>query len=242
MRRRARDERLEGEHAAGEHTAGDGEQGLWTPVRRTGRTPRTLRATVGAVTVAAGALMGWLTAATAAQRTPVLIAAHQLQPGQVLTDGDLRTVEAVAGDSWGALSADRRDTVVGRTVAYPLVAGSPITAQVIGPPAWPPADKAVVAVRVQPGEGPPVQPGQTIGVVVLPDGPDATAAPATPDGAAPDAVVLLGVVAGTEEGGLEQADGSRVVTILVDRRDAPKIAAAALGQGNRIALILLTNG
>jgi Flp pilus assembly protein CpaB len=61
-------------------------------------------------------------------RTPVLVAAGTVQPGEVITASDLRVVEVTAPAGIAYLPASARSGVVGRVAAEPLWAG-----KVLGP-------------------------------------------------------------------------------------------------------------
>jgi Flp pilus assembly protein CpaB len=61
-------------------------------------------------------------------RTPVLVAAGTVQPGEVITAGDVRIVEASLSAGIAYLPASARSDVVGRVAAEPLWTG-----KVLGP-------------------------------------------------------------------------------------------------------------
>src|SRR5438093_6254087 len=56
-------------------------------------------------------------------RTPVLVAAGTVQPGEVITAGDIRIVEASLPGGIAYLPASARSDVVGRVATEPLWAG-----------------------------------------------------------------------------------------------------------------------
>ncbi|HWQ23985.1 MAG TPA: Flp pilus assembly protein CpaB [Gaiellaceae bacterium] len=99
------------------------------------------------VLVALGGYWSVYSATTA--RTPVLVAARDLQSGAVLRPSDLRTAE-LAGDSatMAALVAEAElDTVIGRELTAPVPAGAPLARASVTPSgSGPPALTLVVPV------------------------------------------------------------------------------------------------
>jgi Flp pilus assembly protein CpaB len=76
-------------------------------------------------------------------RTPVLVAAGTVQPGEVITAGDIRIVEASLPAGIAYLPASARSDIVGRVAAEPLWAG-----KVLGPGSFsdaPPLASGMVA-------------------------------------------------------------------------------------------------
>ncbi len=83
---------------------------------------------IGALLVATALAGYWSVYRATTQRTPVLVAAHDLQAGTVLRPSDLRTAE-LAGDegTMAALVAERElETVLGRGLAAPVSEGAPL--------------------------------------------------------------------------------------------------------------------
>jgi len=191
------------------------------------------------VLVLVGAVTGWLVAAKSAGRTPVLVTAREVPAGHVLIRADVRSVDLAGAEALGAFAVTETESVVGRSVMVPLVAGSLLTPRVLGAGGWPPAGQAVVSVLVKPGAGPLVQQGQQVGLVVLPNVAEAGTGPA-PGGSAAGGqqpAVVSGLVASSADAGQTQGAGSRVVSVVVAGTDAPGLAAAAAT--GRVALVLL---
>src|SRR5437870_5634253 len=83
---------------------------------------------VGAVLVLVALVGYWSVYRASTNRTPVLVAAHALSAGTVLSANDLRTGE-LAGDArtMAALVPERDlDSLLGRTLAAGVLAGAPL--------------------------------------------------------------------------------------------------------------------
>lgn len=84
---------------------------------------------VGSLLVVAALAGYWSVYSATTDRTPVLVAAHDLQAGTVVRPPDLRTAE-LAGDSAtmsALVSEEELETVLGRTVTTPVPQGAPLT-------------------------------------------------------------------------------------------------------------------
>ncbi len=208
--------------------------GPWVPARLIRRRRPRGRVAAATALVVAGVAVGWLVAAKSAGRTPVLVTARAVPAGHVLAPADVRTVDLAGAEGLGAFAVTDTEKVVGRPAALPLPAGALLTPQVLGATWWPPAGQAVISVLVKPGAGPTVQAGQQVGLVILPDT-TTTGSPAPANGS--QAAPVTGVVTTAENAGQAAGAGSRVVTVLIARADAPALAAAAAA--GRVALILL---
>jgi hypothetical protein len=79
---------------------------------------------LGVVLVIAGALTFGLVVQSAGDRTAVLVAARDIEPGQVIAAGDLRVVDAAIDGTAAMLPAVRRGVLVGQTAATHIPAGS----------------------------------------------------------------------------------------------------------------------
>ena len=116
------------------------------------------------VLVALGGYWSVYTATTA--RTPVMVAAHDLQPGTVLRPSDLRAAE-LAGDSetMTALVAEAElATVMGRELTAAVPAGAPLARASVTPTGAGPAAFTLVvpALRAVAGE---LRPGDRVTVL-----------------------------------------------------------------------------
>lgn len=116
------------------------------------------------VLVALGGYWSVYSATTA--RTPVLVAAHDLQAGAVLRPSDVRAAE-LAGDSgtMAALVAEAEiATVIGRELTAPIPAGAPLARASVTPTGSGPAAFTLVvpALRALGGE---LRPGDRVAVL-----------------------------------------------------------------------------
>ncbi|MGH3032852.1 MAG: SAF domain-containing protein, partial [Gaiellaceae bacterium] len=77
----------------------------------------------------------WSVYSATTERTPVLVAAHDLTAGTVVRPSDLRTAE-LAGDAgtMAALVPERElETVLGRELATPVAQGAPLARDAVAP-------------------------------------------------------------------------------------------------------------
>jgi len=169
----------------------------------------------GAVTVAVAAGHG--------DRGRVVVAARDVDAGQVISAADLRSARVDAEASLSLVAWDQRGMVVGRTAAVPVTAGEPLTGRLLGASRWPGVGYAVVAVTVKPGQAPPRLPvGQTVQVLFTAS-PNLDASARDSSTAAPAGVVAQ--VAGVTGDG-SAGDGSRVVSLRAPVQTSQRIAAA----------------
>ena len=216
---------------------------LLSPLRRTGdpatggrlAAPGKRRsvpyAVLGVVLVAACALGFLVTSVSLGARSAVLALSSTVKAGQVITAGDLRSVQVAAGAGVAVLPASEQSSVLGRTAAVTLTAGSLLTRGELGASTVPGAGGAVVSVLVKFGAYPvDLAPGARVAV--------ATGTTTTTSGAAAGAVPLSGdpqatVLAVTAS---STADGSAAVELQTDTASAGLIAAIPPGQGQLITI------
>ncbi|MBM0274015.1 SAF domain-containing protein [Micromonospora tarensis] len=154
-----------------------------------------------------------------------LAVARPVNAGAVISETDLRVVRVANPSGLALIAADRRDEVVGRTAAVPLAAGSLVVSQQVGPPAWPAAGQAVIAVPVKAGRAPAgLDAGARVVVLVGPAA-GADAAAGTPAGSQPAAGPPR-AVATVVAADADQA-GGHVVTLLLAANEAEAIASSA---------------
>jgi Flp pilus assembly protein CpaB len=149
--------------------------------------------------------------------TPVLMVARPVPAGATITDADLSVVRMVPEAGMGVFTEADWSSVVGRTAAVPLVAGSVLSPAQVGAPDWPPTGESVVAVVFSAGQVPAgVVAGSHVSIL-LPSVSDGDGAPAAA------AVVSATVV----EVALPDVSGSVVVSLLARAADARLVAAAS---------------
>jgi hypothetical protein len=205
----------------GSRHAADGHAGAPAPPRpRRRNIPLSV---AGALLVAACAVLfaaGWL---QAGHRQPVLALARPVIAGQVLTSADLQVVRVSASGPVSLVPAAQESTVIGRTAAAALPAGSLLTPGVIGT-APIGAGQALVGVAVKAGQYPPdLSAGQRVDVLATPASSSGTsgsgsgsASAALPVGRA----VVLSV-------NPQAAQGQAVVELEISQDAMPQIAAAS---------------
>lgn len=188
------------------------------------RRRRWSRLAAGVVTILV-CLFGFLAAASAVlggHAIEVLALSRAVAAGTPLTAGDLTVVSMHPAAGVATLPASEQAQLTGRTVAVPLTAGTLLSAADLGPPQYPPAGKAIVALALSAGAFPPqMQAGARVAVM---DGHAASSGsgqqPAGP------ASVMTGVVTaitpGSGTGGTQT-----VVSLLVDTAAAPAVEQLA---------------
>jgi hypothetical protein len=184
--------------------------------------------------IVTGALLVLLLALTfmwlqlrADQAASALVVARPVPAGQVIMAADLRTASIVPDTSVRLIAESEADSVVGQTAAVPLVVGALLSPDQIGPPAWPAAGDAVVALPIKPGRLPS---GVTAGarVRVMTIATDVAAAPTAP-GQPNDVVATV-----TDMASNVDSSGTVVVSLLLRSPDAGVAATS------EAALVLLS--
>ncbi|GIJ08395.1 SAF domain-containing protein [Micromonospora andamanensis] len=175
------------------------------------------RVAAGALLVLATVVTFWQVDLRRHQDQQFLAVARPVPAGAVISDVDLRVVRVANPSGLALVEADRRDEVVGRTAAVPLSIGGLVVSTQVGPPAWPPAGQALIAVQVGAGRAPAgISAGTTVVILVTAAQPDTS----------PDhdtrvrAVGTVVSVAGTDQ------VGGQVVTLLLAAQDGEAVASA----------------
>lgn len=182
----------------------------------------------------AGLTGGWLFTVSN-QRVSVLVAARDLQPGDVVQGTDLRVVEVGSAGALRAVRPSQQTLIVGRTVRGPLPAGTVLNTglfadrdQVV------PAGHAVVGAALDAGAAPTgtMRVGDRVTLLAAAR---TTGAPAT--GPAPTATVLgAGSVWSFEALGSGSVTAKWWVAVLVPEGMQQDVAQAAADGRLRIAL------
>lgn len=196
------------------------------------RTVLARRVAAGGLVVLAG--IATLRSNPAGDYTQVVVADHDLRPGNALTAADVRIEKRLASTVPDGARADV-GAVVGSTLAGPARRGEVLTdVRLLG------SRLAEAAIGSKAGSGARIVPlhladGALIDLVRAGDVVDVLAAPATgapetahvaPRVVATDAVVVL--VSAKEK--LQAAEGDRVVLVALPARVANAVAGSALGQ------------
>lgn len=177
---------------------------------------------------------GVVVATRVGHQEPVLVLARAVTVGQVLSGQDLRE-ESVSADSGLALiPAASRGEAEGRTVAYSLPAGTPLTNPLLGEARTPPTGQAIAAVGLKAGQFPPgVQPGNRVTVVVAaPTGGTATSSTAS----SPQPSAWSASVTDVRS---DSTDQTTVISLQMAQEDARQLAAAPTGQ---ISVVMVHGG
>jgi SAF domain len=188
------------------------------------RRRRWSRLAAGIVTVLI-CLFGFLAATSAVlggHTTQVLAVSRAVPAGTALSAADLTVVAMRPAPGVATLPASEQAQLAGRTTAVPLTAGTLLTAADLGPPRYPPAGEAIVALPLTAGAFPPqMQIGARVAVM---DGHAASSG--SGQQAAGPASVMTGVVTAITPGG--GAGGTQaVISLLVDTAAAPAVEQLA---------------
>ncbi|MFC4060927.1 SAF domain-containing protein [Planomonospora corallina] len=188
------------------------------PARPTTGAPKKRRSTarvlLGAVLVAACALASAAITLRTGSETGAVAVRSDLPAGHVLTTDDLRTVPGSV--EAGLIPASRAQSLVGRKLAVPVVAGALLTEKNVGAAAYPRPDQALIGAAVRPGQYTPgLAPGDRVVVAEIP-GDTVTASTRTRQ------QPVIAVV--TDVRRPEQPQSPAVVTLLLARADAEKVA------------------
>ncbi|MGI5213357.1 SAF domain-containing protein [Plantactinospora sp. CA-290183] len=191
-------------------------------VRRRRSVPRLLG---GALLVVLGAVAFGVIGLRADPGIDVLAMARPVTAGTQLGDADLRVARIVPDHALRVVRASERGTVVGRTAAVPLAAGSLLTADQLGAVTDPPPGQSVIAVDVKTGRAPAgLAPGASVLIVIVPQS-GATDAP-------PQAPAVVRAV------DLTDSSGITVVSLQMSAESAVRIASAT----GDVALVLQNPG
>ena len=175
----------------------------------------------GAVLVVVFALMFMWIQLRADHTAAVLVITRPVSAGARITAADLRTARITPDPTVELIKAADADTVIGRTARIPLVAGTVLSAQQVGPAAFPATGQAVIAVPVAAGRMPAgLTPGARVQVITI---------AATNAGAGPAAPVPVTAPIGTAIAVTADVDaaGTTVVSLLLPTDAALAVAGSA---------------
>ncbi|WP_170134244.1 SAF domain-containing protein [Murinocardiopsis flavida] len=199
----------------------------------------------GALLIACGGAAGAWASLHGEQRVPVATAVSDLPAGHVLTAEDVRVVPMAGAESLDLV--DARDGAVGKPLAVPLRANTPIAEAALGGAAFPGEGEAVVAAEVAPG----VLPGAAVEgasvAAIITDTPTEAASPSAPpdeegaegeQGTAPppgrSIEARVHAIDAAEAG---QGRAPVVVEVVVAAEDAEALARAAGAEQLRFAVV-----
>lgn len=203
------------------------------PVSPPGRQRQRPWIVLGVLLVVGCSLAFALAALRIGDRRPVLVVARAVPAGQVLADADLAEVRIAAGEGVRPVPGSQRSQVVGRTAAVPLLAGSLLTMEQVGPASTLAAGDAVVGLALKPGQFPPgLAPGARVRVIDA-GGPSGSPSPTTSgDAAVARSAMVLAVSAPGVDG-----SATTVVSVKTSSAEADRVVVASAA--GRAALVLL---
>lgn len=193
----------------------------------------------GALLVGLSAVVGaWVFTATS-ERMSVVTAAHDIEPGEVLSASDLRVVEIGRSGELRAVLSDQQELVIGRAARGPIPAGTVLNVdlfasadQVI------PNGSAVVGASLEPGAAPiaDLRPGDRVDLLGVERVQGVPAVESADDG--PTANVLAsGTVWSIEPPASNSASSKVWVAIVVPIESQGVVAQAAADGLLRLSLI-----
>ena len=190
---------------------------------------------LGVVLVGIAALTGGWLFTMSSQRISVLVAARDLQPGDVVQATDLRVVEVGSAGALRAVQPSQQDVIVGRTVRGPLPAGTVLNSGLFADRDQAvPAGYVVVAAALDAGAAPTgsMRSGDRVTLLAA-----ARVSGASTAGPAPTATVLgVGSVWSVEALGSGSVTSKWSVAVLVPAALQQDVTQAAADGRLRISL------
>jgi hypothetical protein len=187
-------------------------------------------AILGVALVAACALGALLTSVSLGSRNAVLALTSTVRAGQVITAGDLRSVQVTSGSGVTVVPASESASVIGQTAAVTVESGSLLTRADLGTSTVPGAGQALLTVLVKFGSySVDLAPGAHVAVATGPASGSSTAGVGQPLSSDPQAVVVSVTASST-------SDGSVAVEMSTDELSASEIAAIPAGQAQLITV------
>lgn len=139
-----------------------------------------MRVAIGLLLMIAAILGGASVLKSARLRVPVVVAATEVQPGDVITAKDLRVAEVALAGEVEAIPAGDLQTVIGQVAAEPLYAGKLLTRRAVSSGAPVPSGYVAMSLALRPERavGGSLRAGDNVLVV-------ATTNPGRPDASRP---------------------------------------------------------
>lgn len=161
----------------------------------------------------------------------VLAVGHPIAKGQMINRGDLVSTSVAGIDA--AIPVAELPSVVGKTASVDLVQGQVLTSDMFTSSPLPATGESVIGLALDPTRvpGAGLDPGDVVDVVAVPGGDDAQVDPAALD--TPE--VLAAAAEVYDVGGTATAGGQVLLTLVVDAKDAARIAAYSTQ--NRVAVV-----
>lgn len=181
-----------------------------TTTRRQAAVRNRGRIGAGVFALALAGLLAVLVYGNVGQRHPVLAVARMVDPGQVITAGDLRIVRVAADAGVKTVASSQRSSIVGQRAAVRLLPGSILAPEAVTERNLIGEGASVVGAIVKPGQYPlGLRAGDRVDVVVI-------------GGPGGDRPIQADIVAVSPTRG---ASGT-AISLAVPRGDAGRVAAA----------------
>jgi SAF domain len=189
-------------------------------------------AVIAVLLIVLGAAVAGLLAMRIDDRVPVLVARHQINVGQQITQADLAVAE-IASSGIAVIHANQTSEVIGLYASAKIASGRLIDPGMLSRSGLLTDGKAAVGVALVPGRYPAsgLAPGDVVQVVRSVEGGGKVIAD--------QAVVGTVQTPGNSVFG-SSTSSTTVVTVVVSQADAPNVAAAAAAQ--QVSLVLLRHG
>jgi len=149
----------------------------------------------GVAMVVLAALLGAYLFQAVTDEMSVMVAAHDLEPGEPVAPDDLRVVQMGQAGDLRAIQSNQQDLIIGQAPRAPIPAGTVLNTGLFVPVAEAiPAGRVVVGASFVAGEvpTPSLRSGDAVTLVMV--APSSQAAPAAADAAGPAAVLGTGSV------------------------------------------------
>ncbi len=202
------------------------------PAAGTGQRSRQLPWVALGVLLVAGSMLGFaLWSVSQSTRTPVLVAANDIDAGTVITEADLDVVSVGADPGIALLEADQAGLVVGELARGPIPAGTPLSAELVSSVIAVPSGSVVVGAALSPGEYPTgtLQAGDLVQIIETTDQTSAS------EGRA--AAIVADARVWNVEVLLDSSETRFFVSLLVDADDVALVAD--LLDQDRLRLVLV---
>lgn len=178
--------------------------------------------------IVAGAAIGAALYLAGDDRTQVVVAARDIPVGTVISAADLTAAE-ISGGVAGVAGSDAR-LLLGQSATTRIPAGALLHADMVDPAPPPGEGKVALGLALSAGQLPAAEltSDRLVEIVQVPAAADAAVQDPTGTVLVPEALVLS-VTA--------DASGAWLVTVAVDRDDAPAVAAAAAAGRTTLAML-----
>ncbi len=217
------------------HRASNGARPATARPRPAGRRRQVPLVVVGVLLVIGCALAFTDASLHLGSREEVLVVAQPLAAGQVLTPGDLRAAKVSTGSGLAPIPVTAESSVVGRSVAIPLVAGTLLTSGEVGSASPVGSGSDVVALALKAGSFPPdLAAGDRVQVVPVASSSSSSGTASATSGS-PVAATVLAVDAGSAASG-----SPTVFSLQVSTGDADEVAS--LAAANQASLVQVGAG